>query len=173
MDNSELTKLAMNAFAGLTSNGVSLGSPEQETDSSSNATIQTEEVAETSEQAAFVSSTPETSAVSSKTVNFPVQSVPEQTVPVQTATSEESPDYMAAFANPFANSKGNQATVSQPQMETTPASSEPNGLESQNPNPVATDVQTNFDSANVPISGLTILPFSKLGTSGLIALIGA
>ena len=150
MDNSELTKLAMNAFAGLTSNGVFLGSPEQETDSSSNATIQTEEVAETSEQAAFVSSTPETSAVSSKTVNVPVQSVPEQT-----ATSEESPDYMAAFANPFANSKGNQATVSQPQMETTPASTEPNGLESQNPNPVATDVQTNFDSANVAIQAVS------------------
>ena len=155
MDNSELTKLAMNAFAGLTSNGVSLGSPEQETDSSSNATIQTEEVAETSEQAAFVSSTPETSAVSSKTVNVPVQSVPEQTVPVQTATSLESPDYMAAFANPFANSKGNQATVSQPQMETTPASTEPNGLESQNPNPVATDVQTNFDGANVAIQAVS------------------
>ena len=150
MDNSELTKLAMNAFAGLTSNGVSLGSPEQETDSSSNATIQTEEVAETSEQAAFVSSTPETSAVSSKTVNVPVQSVPEQT-----ATSEESPDYMAAFANPFANSKSNQAPVSQPQMETTPASTEPNGLESQNPNPVATDVQTNFDGANVAIQAVS------------------
>lgn len=126
-DNSELTKLAMDAFAGLTSNGVSLESQAQET-----------------------------STVSSRESNFPVQS---------TVESENS-DYMTAFANPFASLKSNQDQVSQSPMETTPVNTETENTNVQNSNQIAIDEPASLENMGgvAPVAGLdgSDLPSSSL-----------
>lgn len=141
MDNSELAELAMNAFAGLTSNGVSLENQEQET-SSTNNVISKDTVAFDALKQASNASEPEIPATF-EAVNVSVENVQKQAVP-----SYENQDYMAAFANPFASLNENQSQVSQTQIKTTPVNSESNGLESQNPNSVVAYGQDNFISDN-------------------------
>ena len=130
-DNSELTKLAMDAFAGLTSNGVSLESQAQET-----------------------------STVSSRESNFPVQST------VESSAESENSDYMTAFANPFANLKSNQDQVPQSPMETTPVNTKTEDMNVQNPNQVVTDEPASLENMGgvAPIAGLdgSDLPSSSL-----------
>ena len=121
VDNSELTKLAMDAFAGLTSNGVSLESQAQET-----------------------------STVSSRESNFPVQST------VESSVESENSDYMTAFANPFANLKSNQDQVSQSPMETTPVNTETENTNVQNSNQIAIDEPVSLENMGdvAPVVGL-------------------
>ena len=130
-DNSELTKLAMDAFAGLTSNGVSLESQAQET-----------------------------STVSSRESNSPVQST------VESSVESENSDYMTAFANPFANLKSNQDQVPQSPMETTPVNTETEDMNVQNSNQVVTDVAASLEKVSgvAPVAGLdgSDLPSSSL-----------
>lgn len=130
-DNSELTKLAMDAFAGLTSNGVSLESQAQET-----------------------------STVSSRESNFPVQST------VESSAESENSDYMTAFANPFANLKSNQDQVPQSPMETTPVNTKTEDMNVQNPNQVVTDEPASLENVSgvAPVVGTdgSDLPSSSL-----------
>ena len=120
-DNSELTKLAMDAFAGLTSNGVSLESQAQET-----------------------------STVSSRESNSPVQST------VESSVESENSDYMTAFANPFASLKSNQDQVSQSPMETTPVNTETENTNVQNSNQIAIDEPASLENmvGGTPVAGL-------------------
>ena len=130
-DNSELTKLAMDAFAGLTSNGVSLESQAQET-----------------------------STVSSRESNSPVQST------VESSVESENSDYMTAFANPFANLKSNQDQVPQSPMETTPVNTETKDMNVQNSNQIAIDEPASLENMGgvAPVAGLdgSDLPSSSL-----------
>ena len=162
MDNSELTKLAMDAFAGLTSNGVSLGSQDQEngSDSVSNVVSQTEVVTGILEPDASNPLKSENPTVSANPVNAPVQSEGESSV------TSENPDYMAAFANPFANLKSNQDQVPQSPMETTPVNTETKDMNVQNPNQVVTDGAASLENVSgvVPVVGTdgSDLPSSSL-----------
>ena len=121
VDNSELTKLAMDAFAGLTSNGVSLESQAQET-----------------------------STVSSRESNSPVQST------VESSVESENSDYMTAFANPFASLKSNQDQVSQSPMETTLVNTETENTNVQNSNQIAIDEPASLENMGgvAPVAGL-------------------